>query len=206
MGPLSGSSGGLAGPVSACAIPSFKGSLTWRPRPSSMGPAHKSSARFARLLAPVAVSLHTDVVWNPWRRVQGVVVRAGDLTYACRRDAQGGWRCGRCEQGVIVEPMPGRRCPVCAARRGRSRPPCASRRSPARPPLEAPRRNTPRPPLRPMEGERAARSCARRAPRRRPGRSRARCPAFRFGRSSRWSSARATAPARPRSPRSSRVP
>jgi hypothetical protein len=45
-----------------------------------------------------------------------VVVRSREgLTYACRFDAETGWRCGRCEDGVIPNPQVGRTCPACAA-------------------------------------------------------------------------------------------
>jgi DNA-directed RNA polymerase subunit RPC12/RpoP len=57
---------------------------------------------------------HTGVVWNPWRRITAVLVRASDLTYACSREALG-WRCGQCDRGVIPDPTPGRRCPICGA-------------------------------------------------------------------------------------------
>ncbi len=53
-------------------------------------------------------------MWNPWRRVTAVVVRAGNLSYACHRDGRG-WRCGRCDRGWLVDPRPHGRCPVCSA-------------------------------------------------------------------------------------------
>jgi len=54
-------------------------------------------------------------MWKPWRRVTGVVVRASGFSYACPRDAEGAWRCGRCERGEIRQPEIGRRCAACEA-------------------------------------------------------------------------------------------
>jgi Zn finger protein HypA/HybF involved in hydrogenase expression len=54
-------------------------------------------------------------MWNPWRRVTAVVVRASGFAYACRRDVEEAWRCGRCERGVIQHPEIGRRCVACEA-------------------------------------------------------------------------------------------
>jgi hypothetical protein len=54
-------------------------------------------------------------VWKPWHRATGVVVQASGFSYACRRDAEGAWRCGRCEQGLIQHPEIGRRCVACEA-------------------------------------------------------------------------------------------
>ena len=65
------------------------------------------------VIAPV--SIHTDGVWNPWRRVTGVAVRASGFTYACRRDVGGVWHCGRCNRSEIRNPDLGRRCPACEA-------------------------------------------------------------------------------------------
>lgn len=46
-----------------------------------------------------------------------VVVRsATGGRYLCRPEPDRiGWRCGRCEQGVLVAPQIGSRCPVCQA-------------------------------------------------------------------------------------------
>ena len=36
--------------------------------------------------------------------------------YLCDREPdRSGWRCGRCERGILVAPQVGSRCPVCEA-------------------------------------------------------------------------------------------
>ncbi|MGH7318391.1 MAG: hypothetical protein ACRELA_02025 [Candidatus Rokuibacteriota bacterium] len=47
-----------------------------------------------------------------WVRV--IVRHPSGPRYACRRESSG-WRCGRCEVGLISAPRIGSLCPVCRA-------------------------------------------------------------------------------------------
>jgi hypothetical protein len=49
--------------------------------------------------------------------VARVVVRsATGQRYSCHREPdRSGWRCGRCQQGILIAPRLGRRCLVCEA-------------------------------------------------------------------------------------------
>lgn len=97
------------------------------PAPSS--PAPVAPAPRPAAPAPSAPARPTPAPISPtptpsWRRprpaVGEVLVRAETgVTYSCPPDPQGGWRCGRCELGLITSerdvPVIGSRCTICQA-------------------------------------------------------------------------------------------
>lgn len=79
------------------------------PPPAPAGPAR------------AAVSSTTTPSWRRPRPAVGQITVRADTgaTYSCPPDPQGGWRCGRCELGLITAehdvPVIGSRCTVCQA-------------------------------------------------------------------------------------------
>ena len=116
-------------PFTAEAFRSVIRSAISLPQPSSAVPA---AAVPGRVSAPVLPAPPPPASAGPapaaptpnWRRPQPAVgqitVRTDTgATYSCPPDPQGGWRCGRCELGLITAehdvPVPGSRCTVCQA-------------------------------------------------------------------------------------------
>lgn len=87
------------------------------PAPAPPAPAPLAPARPAP--APVS-STPTSTSRRPRPAVSQIMVRAETgATYPCPPDPRGGWRCGRCEIGLITTehdvPVAGSQCTICQA-------------------------------------------------------------------------------------------
>jgi CheY-like chemotaxis protein len=88
---------------------------------SRAAPASMPAPPFPAQPAPAPGSRTPTPTWRRPRPAVGqIMVRAETgATYACPPDPQGGWRCGRCEVGLITAehdvPPVGSRCTMCEA-------------------------------------------------------------------------------------------
>jgi hypothetical protein len=117
----------LTKPFTAEAFRSMIRSAINLPQPPSFAPTSAAATAPPSTPAPSAQAPPTLITRTPtpsWRRprpaVGKLIVRAETgVTYTCPPDPQGGWRCGRCELGLITSeqerPAVGTRCTICQA-------------------------------------------------------------------------------------------
>lgn len=103
----SGSAGALAPPPS---VVTRRASLLTPsvvpPDPAAAWPAAPSAAPPRALPAPPDTTIKSGSI---------AVSSESGVVYWCEPEPDGGWRCGRCELGVITWPEAGSRCTVCQA-------------------------------------------------------------------------------------------